>query len=187
MIIDMSNIYSDFQKRMKAGSLLDRTQPKFKPMSQGGRLIFTNILKKLISLESITQKYGCTLTFKSKFHGDDPLMIHRVTESFFIQYQSKFQYMVFAEFTGKGNLHYHLVAWDCYQLPFTAMIKKWRRSYGFGKPEYNIRYYYCGTEKCSVKKLMLRPKADSKCWLHYIIKDYLKNGLWAITHYTNLK
>lgn len=173
------NIYSNI-----LGSQLDQTQapPEIKP--RGTNLVFANIIKQLCSLQVFTQKYGITLTFKSSFHSDCPLFLHKLARDFFKDYDSKFKYVLFPEFTQKGNLHYHGVIWSCYELPLMQCIKRWKRKYGISKIENPINYYFCSDiSNCRIKQLMLNPKENSKCWLHYILKDYNKNGLWSLTNY----
>lgn len=168
----------------KVGLSLDQTQPPKLNKSQDSNIIFSNIIKTLLSLNTISQKYGITLTFKKKYHNVDPLKLHRDAITLLSEYNKKFKYILFPEFTQKGVLHYHGIIWDCYQLPFTRMTKKWSREMGFTKNEYEIKHYMCLTKnKCTLKETLNSLKDSTMCWYHYIQKDYGKNGLWALTNY----
>lgn len=174
------NILDFFQ----VGEVLDQTQPQKMRKPTGSNLVYLNIQNQLVLLSKVSQKYGVTLTFKKKFHYDDPLFMHRMVDTFFRDFRKKFNFVLFPEFNSSAQLHYHGVIWGCYQLPFMVMVKRWRRKYGFVKVELSLRHYFCTTiDNCSVKKYMLRPKKDSRCWLHYISKDYSKNGLWSVVNY----
>ncbi len=167
----------------KVGVVLDQTQPTKCERSDGSKVVWNNILKQLIKVNNSSQKYGLTLTFRSSFNLDDPLILHRVTEEFMNKYNAKFQYIGFAEFTKRGNIHYHLVIWDCYLLPLISFCKAWQRKFGIYRLEDPIKYYYClNIKQCNIKRIMLRPKKESKCWLHYIIKNH-PSGLWPLTNY----
>ncbi len=175
-----TNIYN------KLGLLLDQTQPKIKIKTNGSNLVFKNIFAKLEKVNCFTQKYGLTLTFRSSFHRDDPLYLHRLIEQEFSKYNDEFSYICFPEFTKKNNnLHYHCVIWNCYELGIITFCKRWQRKFGIYKLENPLRHYYCHTHIdniCRVKYQMLNPKPESRCWVHYILKDY-GNGLWSITNY----
>lgn len=169
----------------KLGLLLDQTQPGNLVKANGANLIYDNILSQMEKTDCFTQKYGLTLTFKKSFHLDDPLYLHKTTDKFMSKYKNEFKYIGFPEFTKKNhNLHYHFIIWDCYELPLVTFSKRWQRKFGISKLENPIKHYYCkNKESCRIKHLLLKPKEDSKCWFHYIIKDYGINGLWSLTNY----
>ncbi len=176
----MKNIYS----KNIAGFVLDQTQPRIRIKTRGTNIVFEHILKAMAGIQVIDQKYGITLTFNKRFHRDDPNYLHKLTKLFFVKYNQDFKYIIFSEFTKKGILHFHGVIWNCYQLPFIKMANAWTKRYGYVKKELNIRHYFCGTiNNCSIKKAMLKSKEESKCWMHYIMKDYQINGLSTINNY----
>ncbi len=170
----LMQIHSNIPK--KVGVSLDQHQPKKleKSMSYDS-IVYDHITKKLKTLSIYTHVYGITLTFKKSFKMDDPQWLHRHIHIWLNQTKwKKLNYILFPEFTSKGDLHYHGVVWDCYQAPFLQRVCSWQRKFGFVKPELQLNTYHCG----------LPPKQTNKCcWYHYIIKDHGKTGLCTLTNY----
>lgn len=115
--------------------------------------------------ETNSQFYGFTFTFKKKFHVEDPKTLHKILQQILLSSttfgsRAPAKYYMFPEFSPTGNLHYHGVIYDCYQVQFIKMCKWWRRKYGFVKVEIEIKH--------------------PKKWVNYITKDYCKTGLWTI-------
>lgn len=140
--------------------LLDPTTPNLR------NSVSNIVLRKLKSLGEFTQLSGFTFTFKSKFHSTDDKWLHRhVEEKIKKSHIWSFKnYILIPEFTSKnGNLHYHGVIWNAYDVEVMRCIKWWQTNFGFAKPELNIRNY--GN------------------WMTYITKDYLKSGLWTINRW----
>ncbi len=160
----------------KVGVTLDQHQPKKLVKSNDPYLVYEHILSQLISLKNNTQLYGITLTFKKKFKMDDPRWLHCLIERWLKQTKWKeLNYILFPEFTPKGDLHYHGVIWDSYEAPFLQRVRAWQRKYGFVKPELKLNTYKCENG--------LSTKLNKCCWYHYIIKDHGKTGLWTLTNY----
>lgn len=164
--------------------ILDQTQRN--KLNTDSNVVLNKHLMTLLSLNRHTDKYGVTLTFNKKWYNEDPKELAQMVQlklnnaSCF----KKVKFIFCPEFTTHGNLHYHGVIWDCYQMPFQKCVRWWRRTFGYVRPEIEIKYYYCDTAiTCSIKKQMITPKKTSKCWLHYIIKDRGKVGLPIIYSY----
>ncbi len=156
--------------------ILDQTLEK-KP-----NIVYDNIWSKICLINKHSQKYGITLTFSSKWHIEDSLTLHRIVISKITKSTvcKNINYIFFPEFTKGGILHYHGIIWDCYQLPFIRFSRWWSRTFGFTKPELELRYYLCNiSAKCTQSQI----SKAKHCWSHYITKDYGKNGLWTLTHY----
>jgi len=146
--------------------ILDQTTAKKVTLGKKGEYNpKTEYVQKACSLllsNKITQMSGFTLTFKRKFHTDDPLWLHRHIEGLIIKskiWNTK-SYMLFPEFTKKGALHYHGIMWNEYNVEVVRSINWWRRKFGFVKPELEIR------------------NIDN--YIRYITKSYSKTGLWTI-------
>lgn len=163
--------------------ILDQTQPENIARANGDKMkaiVFQSIWKKLVEQNKITQKYGVTLTFSPKWHNEDPLELHRIV----IDKMNRstvckdIEYIIFPEFSKKGQLHYHGIVFNCYQLPFIRFSKWWKRTFGFAKVELEIRYYLC-QDKIGV----CIQKRASRCWCHYITKDNGKTGLWSLVRF----
>ncbi len=137
--------------------LLDQTKPKkCNPV--------TEYIKHLINtkIDKFSQVSGFTLTLKKKYHDDDSVWIHRYIHAKILKssvWKDK-NYILIPEFTKAGNLHYHGIIWDHYDITVMRCIKWWRREFGYAKPELELRNY--------------------KNWSKYILKNYLKTGLWTI-------
>ncbi len=166
-----------FYRNKALGDLLDH--PKANEVKSNGinniRLV---LLKKLESLENITDKYGFTLTFNMrKFRNDDSKYMHRLASQRIEKSPvwRDVKYIMIPEFDKNGNLHYHGVIWDVYQIKCVRCIKWWRRNFGFAKPELELKYFNCGSGQ-----ICKRREIKSWCWKHYITKDFGKTGLWSL-------
>ncbi len=184
MRISVKDIQDYYRKEGVEVCILDQTQrPKLK---KEYNVVLNKHLETLLSLNRFTDKYGITLTFNKKWYNEDPIDLARIVQIKIDNSRcfKKVKYILCPEFTSHGNLHYHGIIWDCYQMPFQQCVRMWRRQFGYVKPELEIKYYYCGTTiTCSIKKQMITPKKRSMCWLHYIIKDRGKVGLPIIYSY----
>lgn len=144
--------------------LLDQTLPadgdKKRTETNMVRLAIFNDLSHVP--DKYSQIYGITFTFKPKFYTLDPDHLHSLVRSRIEKSTvcRKCKYYLIPQFTPKGNLHYHGVVYDCYQVPFMKMVKWWRRNFGFSKPELTIRHY------------------DK--WIRYITRDMYITGLSTI-------
>jgi len=120
-------------------------------------------LKLSSIIDNCTQICGFTLTLKKKFHNDDDKYIHRLVSKKIKDSKvwKDIKYMIFPEYTKKGNLHYHGIIWDEYDYTVIQLMKWWRRQFGFAKPELKLNSPYN--------------------WIQYITKDYGQVGLWTIT------
>ncbi len=142
---------------------------------------YTNFSKMIDSLD-YSQKYGITLTFRRKWHSEDPLYLHRLIHKKISSSRlwKKEKYILFPEYSANGILHYHGYMYNTYQTNVKRLEIWWKRTYGIiTKVEYDLRYVYCGErDKCIQKN-----KSNAKyCWLHYITKDVGKTGLWTISN-----
>lgn len=161
--------------------VLDQNKTKIVAKAIGktiGSMYLVDIMEKSVVF---TQKYGITLTFKSKFTMDDPKKLHRMIANKLLKSRvwQGHKYILFPEFTSSGSLHYHGIIWDTYEVDLVRMAQWWRRTFGYVKLEKDIKYYYCGTpatQECSQKN---KKNKKIKCWLHYITKDVGKVGLWT--------
>lgn len=120
------------------------------------------IKDKLLLFNKSSQCYGVTLTFKTKFHSDDPRWLHvyvinLLNRSYLWQHK---KYILYPEFTKKGILHYHGCIKDIYQCEFIKLCLWWSRTFGYVKPELTINNFHN--------------------WSTYITKDLGKTGLWTI-------
>ncbi len=120
------------------------------------------LLSKCNEISKFSQRYGATLTLKKKYHNDDPLYLHRLVEQKIRKSTlwNHSKYILFAEFTRQGILHYHCIIWDMYEIQYVNLMNWWRRIFGYVKMEKEIVHY--------------------NCWIKYITKDYGKTGLWTI-------
>ncbi len=156
------DIYEDILiKKIIGFELLDQTQRKksvneYNPSKE----VINSKLTEIIN--NFTDVCGFTLTIKKKYHNDDDKYIHRLVQTKILTslvWKNK-KYMIFPEYTKKGNLHYHGIIWDEYEIEVMRCIKWWRRIFGFAKPELKLSSKYN--------------------WIKYIVKDYGKTGLWTI-------
>ncbi len=177
----------DYYYKKVGFDILDQTQREKAEKSNSTQLhpvdVFSTIWEKIHKVNKVTQKYGVTLTFKRKFHDIDPLELHRmvIKKMGNSRMCKKINYILIPEFTSKGQLHYHGIVWDSYQLPFIKFSKWWKRTYGFSKEELDIRYYFCGS--IDYKKCLQKEVSKAKhCWSHYITKSVGKTGLWTLTN-----
>jgi len=166
----------------KLGEVLDQTQAKISPRRYTEHVVFTNIWREIVDIDKFSQKYGLTLTFKSQFAMDDPKELHRFVHDK-ISKSCVFKntkYIFFPEFTQNGNLHYHGVIWDCYEVDFIRISKWWKRSFGYTREEKEFNMYIC----CNKAMYCERRKMFNKwCWSHYMSKDHGKVGLYPFTNY----
>lgn len=114
-------------------------------------------------IDQYSDLVGFTLTFRKSFHSDDDLFLHRMISKKLIKstvWKTK-KYILFPEFTSKkGNLHYHGIMWDSYEIEVMRSMKWWRKNYGFVRVELKLNSPYN--------------------WLKYITKDYMKTGLYTL-------
>ncbi len=147
------------------GSILDKPNPilvvttnkdEYNPSVETVNKILTKVI------DSDLMMSGFTLTLKKKYHNDDDKYIHRLIATKLIKSKiwNNKSYVLFPEYSAKGNLHYHGVMWNEYQFEVMRCVKWWRRHFGFVKPEMELHSKYN--------------------WLKYIIKDYGKTGLWTL-------
>ncbi len=124
--------------------------------------------------------YGFTLTFKCKYDNADPRDLHKYVEKKLIRSTlwKKHNYIMFPEFTKKGQIHYHGVIQCPYDLNFARCMKMWQRLFGFVQKEFTIRHYDC-KESCCIYPNDENPNVSS-CWTHYCTKSCGKSGLWPI-------
>ncbi len=148
------------------GVILDQTTPKLMEKSDSlanrRKSNLRQILLRRCESEH-TQCAGFTLTFGKKWQKEDPLTLHRIVQNKLKKSKiwNKKSYLMRPEFTSKnGNLHYHGLIYDTYDIETMRCLQWWRRTFGFVKPELQIRY--------EVK------------WIDYILKDYKKSGLWTL-------
>ncbi len=170
----------DFYSPKVGGVLLDQPQPTNGKKRQAVHVVFSKYHNILCELEGETQKYGFTGTFNmKKFKNDDPTYMHRLVIAKLLKSTSwkGVKYIIFPEFDDNGNLHYHGLIWDVYEVKFVKCLKMWRQTFGFAKPELNIKHYICNKELFKCKR---QPK--SWCWKHYITKSVGKTGLWTISN-----
>lgn len=120
------------------------------------------IMDKLNKVIKFSDMCGFTLTFRREYHNDDPAYLHRLVENRILKSRvwKDVKYMMFCEYTKNGILHYHGCTWDCYQIQVIRIINWWKRSFGFAKPETDVKH------------------PDK--WIEYITKDYGKSGLWTL-------
>ncbi len=144
--------------------LLDQTPTGNMPKCMAVNLVREQLIKKLLLLNCVTQKYGVTFTFKPRFREEDDMELHRIVYDKLIRSNifKVVNWVLIPEFTKGGALHYHGVISDCYQTDFMRCVKWWRRNYGFVKPELEIRHY--------------------TKWVKYICKDVEKTGLYILFH-----
>lgn len=157
----MKNILDYYNKGV---SLLDKTpvaKPRLKTTVDENITLLV-IKEKIKLIESFTDVIGVTLTLKKKFHDSDDSWLHREIQCKLIKSNTfkKLKYILVPEYTKNGNLHYHGIIWDSYQLQYMKAIKWWRRNYGFVKPELKINNY--------------------ANWTNYMFKDYYKTGLYIL-------
>lgn len=144
----------NFRNRL---SILDQ------PIPEKDTTVSNAILNSVqLLLIECSQISGFTLTFKKKYHEDDDLELHRYVEQYLLKSKcwNKTQYVLFSEYTSKGNIHYHGVMFNQYQINVMKCIKSWRRKFGFVKVELEIR--------------------NVRNWYDYITKNYGKIGLWTL-------
>jgi len=141
--------------------LLDQTpaqkrEKSYRPTKERLHHLLNNEIVKF------SQKVGVTLTFKKDFITLDPISLHRYVELKLIRSSiwNKLNYILYPEYTKAGNLHYHGLIYNCYDTEAIRAVKWWRRTFGYVKPELEIRHY------------------DK--WSEYITKDIGKVGLWAL-------
>ncbi len=150
--------YVENKKARHSLRVLDQTMPNLGHYNLAKQVID----QKLIQIDNISQRYGATLTLKKKYHNDDPLYMHRLIEKKILGshiWKNK-KYIMFAEFTKKGIIHYHGIFYNMYQIEFIKMMNWWKRIFGHVKIEIEIRHY--------------------DCWIKYITKDQGKTGLWTL-------
>lgn len=147
------------------GAVLDQTQPEIKTKGKSTESKLekvTNDLKKIFLDHS--QVYGCTLTYKKKYHEEYPRDLHRNTYECIMKSRiwkrNKVKFYLIPDFTKKGILHYHGIIYNVYKVDAVSIMKWWRRNYGFAKFEDNIKY--------------------SDKWIQYITKDVGTTGLWPV-------
>jgi len=148
--------------------LLDQTQRKNiciaeKDTYNPCREVLNKSLNKIVN--DYTQICGFTLTFQRKFHDDDDRWLHRHVHHSLINHKKwkKVKYIIIPEFTPKrGQLHYHGIIWDEFDLTVMECLKYWRRKYGFVKPELRLK--------------------NPHLWIKYMCKDFNKTGLWTISN-----
>lgn len=139
--------------------VLDQTQHEkdgYNPSKETINKYLSNVINNYSDI------VGFTLTLKKKYHNDDDKYMHRLIENKILRssiWKDKC-YIIFPEYTRKGNLHYHGIMWNQYEIEVMRCLKWWRRIFGFAKPELKINSKYN--------------------WIKYITKDYMKTGLWTI-------
>lgn len=105
--------------------------------------------------------YGFTLTLKKKYQKFDPKQLHRFVHKDIDKFFKDIpKYHIFPEFDNNGNLHYHGICWNTWQATLEMALRRWRRKYGFVKPELNLSNY--------------------DAWIRYIIKQRRRSGLYVI-------
>ena len=151
--------------------LLDKTQlPKDKSESvtyyqEFKDDIITNIITKVAPY---TEVYGATLTFNRKWHKETAQDLHHIVITKLDKNRSlkKMSYYMRPEFTTKGLLHYHLIAYDTYQIHLANFARFWRRKFGFVKLELQL--------------------TNKNAWTEYIMKSYGLVGLHSISNIKTL-
>ncbi len=127
---------------------LDQTLPEKRRLSL---VVREALLKKFINIPNIySQYYGITLTFTRKWKELDPDYLHKLVKTHVCKSLlfKKTKYYLFPEFTEAGDLHYHGVIYDCYELPFFKIVAHWKRVYGWAKPEKKIRNWKNFSDYC---------------------------------------
>lgn len=171
MLCSMDEVLEKLEMRRVTenfGVLLDKTKNKLKEMPFAGQLdndVPDYLTKRIRELEKVSQIGGFTLTFSKKFKNEDPRWLMRYVQEKINNsrvWKGK-EYILLPEFTKNGDLHFHGVLWNCYQVELLQLTRWWSRSFGFTKPEIEIANY------------------DN--WIRYIFKDYGKTGLWTIYNF----
>ncbi len=150
----------------------------------------TFIIKKLKWLDVFTPKFAVTLTInkrKKYMKKMDDTEIHRYVSDRLRNNCNwrKMKYVLFPEYGDKGNLHYHGIVWNTYEVTLSKAIRFYRNNIGFVNKDWSkdIKYYTClGFPNLAISQChtIRDKKTKSGCWTHYITKSYKRTGLGTI-------
>lgn len=165
-IVDIPSLYDSISDYCKHLNEIPVTYNFDKLIPEKERIVFLSHLNQMKQSRKITQWYGITLTFNPRFHQEDPLWLHKyihdkMKKSIVLK---KAQYIFYPEYTNAGVLHYHGLVLDLWPLEFVRFKTWWLRSFGFNKPEMEVR--------------------NKDRWIKYCIKQRNRHKLWTIEKLT---
>ncbi len=141
-----------------------------------------HMLNRLILSTKNTPYYGVTLTFRIEWHEYAPITLHRYIEREINNshyWRSLHSFVLIPEFTKSGVLHYHGMIFGSYKSLVMSALSIWKRRFGFTKPEFTLKYVHCGSSERECVQSEMMGNAEI-CWIHYLVKEYDKTGLWTI-------